>query len=247
MSRGLVVISMLATLLLGLGSGCASKKAVNEVGQINQWLARREAADMPFEYRVQSPDVLFIQAPRIPEIHNERPIVRPDGKITLNLVGDVEVAGLTPGEIGRKIRQLALKFYDKDAAEVMVQVAEFKSKVVYVFGQVDEPGIKPFTGKDTVLDVLGQARLNENAWPQKIVIVRPHDDPNVKQKVTVDVKTMFQTGNVRENFMLEEGDVVYVPPSPLAKANMTFTRLLSPLHGTLSLLGQAARISAGGI
>jgi protein involved in polysaccharide export with SLBB domain len=245
MSRVAVVILML--MLMSLGSGCASKKAANEVSQINQWLAQRDTAEMPFEYRVQSPDVLLIQAPRMPEIHNERPAVRPDGKITLNLVGDVVVAGLTPAEIARKIRQLALKYYEKDAAEVMVQIAEFKSKVVYVFGQVEDPGIKPFTGKDTVLDILGEARLNENAWPQKIVIVRPNDDPAIKQKVTVDVKTMFQTGNVRENFMLEEGDVIYVPPSPLAKASMTFNRLLSPLHGTLGLLGQAARIGAGGI
>jgi len=63
-----------------------------------------------------------------------------------------------------------------------VQVTEFKSKVVYVFGQVDEPGTKPFTGRDTLLDMLGQARLNENAWPQKIVIVRPNEDPSIKQK-----------------------------------------------------------------
>ena len=125
-------------------------------------------------------------------------------------------------------------------------VIEFKSKVVYVFGQVDEPGIKPFTGRDTLLDMLGQARLNENAWPQKIVIVRPNDDPDIKQKVTVDVKTMWQTGDVKDNFMLEEGDVIYVPPSPLAQANTTFTRLLSPLRGTLELIGTAVRFGATG-
>src|SRR5882672_9802812 len=244
MSRIALIISML--LLLAIGGGCASKKAAMSNDQINQWLSRRDNAALPFEYHVQSPDVLLITAPRIPELNNEKPTVRPDGKITLNLVGDVLVADMTPAEIARKIRSLALKYYEKDAADVYVQVVEFKSKVVYVFGQVDEPGIKPFTGRDTILDVLGQARLNANAWPQKIVIVRPNEDPSIHQKVTVDVKTMWQTGDVKENFMLEEGDVVYVPPSPLAQTNTTFNRLLSPLRGTLELLGTAVRFGAAG-
>jgi len=245
MSKLLPIISMLLFVLIG--SGCAvNKKEAVANDRINSWLLGRQAAQLPVEYRVQSPDELVISAPKIPEINGEKVTVRPDGKITLNLLGDVMVADMTPSEIARKLRQLALKYYEKDAAEVSVQVAEFKSKVVYVFGQVDEPGIKPFTGRDTLLDMLGQARLNDNAWPQKIVIVRPNDDPNIHQKVTVDVKMMWQTGDVKDNFMLEEGDVIYVPPSPLAQANTTFNRLLSPLSGTLQLLSTAVRFSAAG-
>ena len=244
MSKLIPIISI--ALLLLISAGCASKQEAMKNNQINSWLAGRQTAQLPVEYRVQSPDELLIQAPRIPEINNEKVTVRPDGKITLNLLGDVLVADMTPAEIGKKLRQLALKYYEKDAADVLVQVSQFKSKVVYVFGQVDEPGIKPFTGRDTLLDMLGQARLNENAWPQKIVIVRPNEDPNIHQKVTVDVKLMWQTGDVKDNFMLEEGDVIYVPPSPLAQANTTFNRLLSPLTGTLELLGTAVRFGAAG-
>jgi len=244
MSKVLPIISMVVLLLIG--GGCASKKAAVANDQINNWLAGRKTADLPFDYHVQPPDVLLIQAPKMSELKEEKVTVRPDGKISLNLLGDVLVADMTPAQIAQKLRQLALKFYEKDAAEVFVSVIEFKSKVVYVFGQVHDPGIKPFTGRDTLLDMLGQAGLNENAWPQKIVIVRPNEDPNVHQKVTVDVKTMWQTGDVKDNFMLEEGDVIYVPPSPLAQANTTFTRLLSPLRGTLELLGTAVRFGATG-
>jgi protein involved in polysaccharide export with SLBB domain len=233
-------------LLITVGAGCASKKEALANNQINNWLAGRKNAELPADYHVQSPDVLLIQAPRMSELKEEKVTVRPDGKIGLNLLGDVFVADMTPAEIARKLRQLAMKFYEKDAAEVFVTVVEFKSKVVYVFGQVDDPGIKPFTGRDTLLDMLGQARLNDNAWPQKIVIVRPNDDPNVHQKVTVDVKVMWQTGDVKDNFMLEEGDVIYVPPSPLAQANTNFTRMLSPLRGTLELIGTAVRFGAVG-
>src|SRR3954470_18749823 len=244
MSRLAPLISML--LLMLISAGCATKKEAVANDQINNWLAGRKTAELPVDYRVQPPDVLLIQARKMSELKEERVTVRPDGKISLNLLGDVLVADMTPAEISRKLRQLALKYYEKESAEVFVTVVEFKSKVVYVFGQVDEPGIRPFTGRDTLLDMLGQARLNENAWPQKIVIVRPNDDPSVHQKVTVDVKVMWQTGDMKDNFMLEEGDVIYVPPSPLAQANTTFTKLLSPLRGTLELIGTAVRFGAGG-
>jgi polysaccharide export outer membrane protein len=161
--------------------------------------------------------------------------VRPDGKISLNLVGEVDAADRTPEQIAAEIRQRVRKFYDKERLDVSVQVAEFKSRVVYVFGQVDEPGTKPFTGRDTVLHVLAEARLNQEAWPEKIVVVRPNEDPNVKQRVTVDVKRMWETGELDQNFVLEEGDVVYVPPSPLAQVNRTFDRLLSPIRPTLGI------------
>src|SRR3954469_26056188 len=130
MSRSASLISIL--LLLAIAGGCASKKEAIKNDQINQWLSRRDASAIPFEYRVQSPDVLLITAPRIKELNGEKVTVRADGKITLNLVGDVLVAGMTPAEIARKIRGLALKYYEKDAADVFVVIAEFKSKVVYV-------------------------------------------------------------------------------------------------------------------
>src|SRR2546423_10422518 len=131
MSRHAPFISML--LLIAIG-GCASKRAAMSNDQINQWLARRDTAAIPVEYHVQSPDVLLITAPRMTELNAQKVVVRADGKITLNLVGDVLVADMTPAEIARKIRGLALKYYEKDAADVYVQVVEFKSKVVYVFG-----------------------------------------------------------------------------------------------------------------
>src|SRR6185436_12105005 len=152
MSR-IPLISIL--LLLMISSGCASKKEAVANNQINNWLVGRKTAELPVDYHVQSPDVLLIQAPKMSELKEEKVTVRPDGKISLNLLGEVFVADMTPAEIARKLRQLALKFYEKDAAEVFVSVLEFKSKVVYVFGQVDEPGIKPFTGRDTLLDMLG--------------------------------------------------------------------------------------------
>jgi protein involved in polysaccharide export with SLBB domain len=232
----LASVVLLALAVVSAGGGCASEsKQPQGNARLNSWLAGREAELPPAEYRIQSPDELLVSAPGIKELDAQQVTVRPDGKISLNLVGEVDAADRTPEQIAAEIRQRVRKFYDKERLDVSVQVAEFKSRVVYVFGQVDEPGTKPFTGRDTVLHVLAEARLNQEAWPEKIVVVRPNEDPNVKQRVTVDVKRMWETGELDQNFVLEEGDVVYVPPSPLAQVNRTFDRLLSPIKPTLSV------------
>src|SRR5438477_4595356 len=101
MSKLTPLISML--LLLLIGSGCATKKEAMANDQINQWMVGRKTSELPVDYRVQPPDVLLIQAPRMSELKEERVTVRPDGKVSLNLLGDVLVADMTPAEIARKL------------------------------------------------------------------------------------------------------------------------------------------------
>lgn len=237
---------ILTTLLLVLvaATGCSNKKAkVTGNQKINQWLTTQQPDSAYLTYRVQSPDRIRIVAPNIRELDGQIQTVRPDGNISLNLLGDVQVAGKTPQEIGRALRQVAGQFYDRKMLDITVQIEEFNSQVVYIFGQVREPGVKPFTGRETILAMLAMAQLNDSAWPQKVVIVRPHDDPNVKQKVTVDLKEMFQSGQTSQNYMLEPGDVVYVPPSPLAQLNANFEKLMIPIRPVMSVMS----LTYGGI
>jgi polysaccharide export outer membrane protein len=165
----------------------------------------------------------------VKELDKTKTRVRSDGKISLNLVGEVYVAGLSPSEIAEDLTQRLSKFYTKDSLYVSVEVTDFQSKKYYVFGQVDHVGIKPYTGRDTVIKVIAEAALNDDAWPQKVVLIRPNDDPNVRQKITIDLKQMYKEGKADQNFLLEEGDLVYVPPSPLAEFRIQFTKLMSPI------------------
>ena len=89
----------------------------------------------------------------------------------------MQVANLTPAQISQVMAQRLKAFYLTPSLDIAVEVTDFKSKVIFVMGQVVKPGIKPYTGRDTVLGVLADAKLNELAWPQKIVIVRRTDDP----------------------------------------------------------------------
>jgi protein involved in polysaccharide export with SLBB domain len=221
------------TLLLLVG--CAAKSAPpagqseGHSAQINAWLAA-QPLDLPAAvYKVAPPDELKIVAPMVKEIDGQVVTIRPDGKISLNLTGEIQVNGLTPAEVSEQIGQRLSKYYKSDTIDVSVQVSKFKSRTYYVMGQVIAPGIKPYTGSDTILKVLAEAKLNENAWPQKIVIVRPNEDVNVRQRVTVDVKEMYESGKTSQDFLIEAGDVVYVPPSPVAEVGMTFKKVLFPL------------------
>jgi protein involved in polysaccharide export with SLBB domain len=196
---------------------------------LNRWLRDVDADVPPTTYRVQPPDAIRINAPGIPEIDKSDARLRPDGKISLNLLNDIYVAGLSPSEIAEELSKRLEKYYNKDAINISVDVTEFQSKKYYVFGQVYSPGVKPYTGRDTIVKVLAEAGLNEDAWPQKVVLVRPHEDPNVRQKVTIDLKQMYESGKASQNYLLEEGDLIYVPPSPLAEFRMTFEKLLAPI------------------
>lgn len=227
-------------LLILLTPGCASKGAGRNE-KINAWLGSHEPLLAPAAYRVDPPDTLQIVAPKIKELDGQRQTVRPDGHISFNLLGELYVAGKTPQEIGRDLRQLAAKYYDPKMLDISVQVVEFKSKRIYVFGQVKSPGIKPFTGRETALQVLAlSAGLKEEAWPEKIIIVRPNEDPSIHQKVTLDVKTMYQTGNTAHDYLLESGDIVYVPPNPLAQLSATFTKLTVPIAPLVNIASMAA-------
>jgi polysaccharide export outer membrane protein len=197
--------------------------------ELNKWLADVDVAVPPTTYRVDPPDVIKITAPAIKELDQTTARIRTDGKIGLNLIGDVYVAGMSPSEIAEEITSRLGKFYNKDTVFVSVEVTEFASKKYYVFGQVSRPGVKSYTGRDTVIKVLAEAALNDDAWPQKVVLIRPNEDQNVRQKVTVDLKQMYTDGKTDQNFLLEEGDLVYVPPSPLAEFRIQFTKLITPI------------------
>jgi protein involved in polysaccharide export with SLBB domain len=100
----------------------------------------------------------------------------------------------------------------------------------YVLGQVLFPGPKPVSGRDTVLRALSAARPVNAAWLKRVQVVRPSADKNIKPKIfEVDFDKMTAHGDTSKNVLLEEGDIVFVPPTILAAIGMTLGELLSPV------------------
>jgi len=179
------------------------------------------------EYRVQPPDVLEISCAQSPEIDGEEQPLRQDGKISLRLLGEVEVAGLTPMEASRKLESLLSKYYVDP--RVSVRVTDYRSKRFFVFGQVSRPGSYLYTGRDTLLNVLSQAQPTFLAWRSQVKLIRPSHDDSKRHVMTVDAERIVQQGKLEQNVMLQENDIVYVPPTPFAWIGLRMREIVWPV------------------
>jgi protein involved in polysaccharide export with SLBB domain len=149
--------------------GCASGKGHTDATV----QASRTPAAAPHaiseQYHACCPDVLDVSVGHSPPIHAR---ISPDGRIDLAALGEVRVEGLTCGEIERRVAAAARQTPDA----VHVQVADFKSQQVYIFGEVN--GLQravPYRGPETVLQLLQRAGgLSQGAEPDDVYVVRSH-------------------------------------------------------------------------
>ena len=104
-------------------------------------------------YVVQPPDELEFRCAQVPEVNMQRQRVRPDGKISFEVLGDFDVAGKTPEEISVDVGNRIKEQYTLSEEHIVdVRVAVFASHVYYVLGQVTRPGPRNYTGRDSTLD-----------------------------------------------------------------------------------------------
>lgn len=218
--RRLGAASTVALLVL---TGCASR-----YDDLKVFVQQHEQDVAVSEYVIEPPDSLAIESPTCPELQNQQQTVGPDGKITLPLLGEVKVADLTPREVSARLKELLAVYYHDP--EVTVRVLDHASKKIFVFGEAGSVGALPFTGRDTVLDVLAQCRMGRYAWGARVKIIRPGPSEQERHEIIVDVDRMMQTGDTRGNVLLQEGDILYVPPTPLAWAGMRIQDVLFPFQ-----------------
>ncbi len=214
--------------------GCASNQP-----EIHNWLMAYEQPNSSFEYRVGIPDTLQITAPRVPEIDGETQTIQPDGKLTLRLLGEVRVDGMTAREIAAKLTELLHEYYEDP--KVQVRIAAYRSKKVYAFGQVGSghgsggtanqgnARAIPYTGRNTLLDTLAESGLSFIAWRSQVKVIRANPCADGRHVITVDVDKMFAEGDTSLNVLLEPGDIVYVPPTPLGWVGLRIQEVLFPL------------------
>jgi polysaccharide biosynthesis/export protein len=211
------------SLAVWLSAGCA-----NQHGQLVGFLRSNEQVVSAGQYVVMPPDAITIHAPISPEIDGVATVVRPDGKIALRLLGEVDIAGLTTEQIAEKLQRHLARYYVEP--EVVVDVARYGSQVYYVFGEVARPGPKTYTGRDALLTVLADAAPTFLAWRQQIRVTRPSPDGSEPKTVIVNLDEMVHSGDAAQNILLQPGDIVQVPPSPLAWLGLRVRELLYPVE-----------------
>jgi polysaccharide biosynthesis/export protein len=164
-------------------------------------------AENAIGYRVGPGDVLKISVWKHDEL-SQQVTVRPDGKFSLALVGDIDADGHSVDEIGADIFKRSARFF-QDSPPVSVQVAEVRSYKIYVVGEVLRGG--EFTPNHTVTVLHGLALaggFTRFANPDRIVIVRK--DSHGERRIPFDYDAVVD-GDLEENLALQSGDTVIVP------------------------------------
>lgn len=135
--------------------------------------------------------------------------VRPDGKISLPLLHDVQAAGLTSMQLRDKISRALGEFMPNP--EVSVIITDVRSFRVSIMGEVQRPGVLLLKSSTTVMEALAMAGgFRDFASPSKIVVVRK-DASGQTQKIPFNYNKAIRNGETEDNIYLKTGDVIVVP------------------------------------
>ena len=198
-------------------------------------------------YVLMPPDEIEIHCSKVPEIHLQRQRIRPDGVITFENLGSIQAANKTPEEVSQLIRIKVLELYALAGENpIDVQISTYQSKFYYVLGEVERPGPKIITGRDTTFAAIAAANPIATAWNKRIQIIRPSSDPNKKPKIfELNFKEMMVRGDLTKDVLLQEGDIVYIPPTVLASLGKTVQEVTMPVNSTFSTINTVQRTMVG--
>jgi polysaccharide biosynthesis/export protein len=166
------------------------------------------ASAAPSDYVIGPEDVLQVSVWKNETLSRVVP-VRPDGKISMPLLHDVQAAGLTAMQLRDKISRALGEFMPNP--EVSVIVTDVRSFRVSVMGEVQRPGVLLLKSSTTVLEAIAMAGgFRDFASPSKIVVVRK-DAAGQTQKIPFNYNRAIRTGDNEDNLYLKTGDVIVVP------------------------------------
>jgi len=182
----------------------ASKPTVGGAAPV----ARKPASQTAdLNYVIGPQDILAIDVWQERDLSVKAP-VRPDGKITVPLINDIQAAGLTPAELRESIQKALAKYVTDPRVTVMVD--QINSRYIYMSGEVNKPGILPLVRSMTVLQALTLVGgPNQFAKANKIYVMRVVNGKTVK--FPFDYKKALKEGPGKDNIVLQNGDTVVVP------------------------------------
>ncbi|RII27117.1 MAG: sugar transporter [Geobacter sp.] len=177
-----------------------------------------QAAAVPAEdYHLQIGDQLDIKFFYHPEL-NDSVTVRPDGRISLQLVQELKVVGLTPQQLTEKLTKAYSAELEKPSIAVIVKA--FNAQRVFVDGEVYKPGLVSMIGPLTVLQSISQGGgLKDTAKADEVIVIRRVGENKVTSMV-VNLKLVLDGTEIRQDILLQPNDIVYVPKSTIADVNV---------------------------
>lgn len=236
---------VLSALIVSL-TGCFSARPED----VEAFLRPDEAQVTADDYLLQPPDRITVISSKVPELEGttrsvgHTQTIRPDGYISFETIGEIYVAGKTPRQVAEIIGERLKKLYTfASDYPVDVRVARNESKYYYIIGMVANPGAQIYTGRETTLSAIAKAVPNVQAWEEQTQIIRPSLALTKKAKIfKLNFKRMIEHGDMSGNVLLQEGDIIYVPPTILASIGLTLQEIVGPLRGGASIVADVGTI-----
>lgn len=215
-------ISLVTLILLSLLVGCAAQNSnINKVEPLALTPVQTQQI-----YTIQPMNQLDIKFFYNPEL-NETITVRPDGKISLQLIDEIHAAGLQPSELDKKLTDLYSRELRKPVLTVIVR--SFTRQRIYVGGEVNTPGLIVLPVGMTALQAVFQSgSFMETADPSETLVIRKgeNDQPIPLQ---IDLTAVMNATAAGTDIQLQPDDIVYVPKSAIANVNKFITEYISGL------------------
>ena len=159
------------------------------------------------DYRIGPEDILDISVWKNAELSRTVP-VRPDGKVSLPLVNDIQAAGLTPAALREQLTTRLAEYVP--SPEVSVIVREVHSAKVAVIGSVRNPGRYELKSPATVLEIIALAQgFTDFAARDRIFVLRQKKD-GTSERIPFNYRKIVD-GNGQDNFFVQPGDIIVVP------------------------------------
>jgi polysaccharide export outer membrane protein len=201
--RELIVIALFVP---GYSSFALDQSAVNQSVKAAVAVPGAATVAVTGNYLIGPADVLNITVWKEATLSGNL-LVRPDGMITMPLLGDVSASGLTPLQLGGQI-QAKLKSFIQDPL-VTVEISQIHSKTVYLLGEVVKKGPIELTSGMTLLEAISSAGgLTDFANAKKIYVLR--NELGKRSKILAHYKDALK-GNSASNLILQSGDTIVVP------------------------------------
>ena len=158
------------------------------------------------EYRLSPGDILSVGVWGYENLQGKELVVRPDGNISFPLVGEVQAGGVSAGQLTELLTK-GLSEYVKDP-KVTVNVIKLHTTRVYVLGKVNKPGMYELEKQHNLLDAIGIAgSYTAEAAKKKVYIIRKDQ---TSPPVQVNLMNIWEKGDMTQNYVLGDGDVVYL-------------------------------------
>lgn len=176
------------------------------------------------EYTLEEKDELYITVWENPDL-NQEVIVRPDGKISFSLIGDIPALGLTISELKESITE-RLKEFIKNPV-VSISLRKMAGAKIIILGEVVNPGVYNLSGSKSLLEAIGLAGgFTKDAVASSVVVIKnPTTNP---QAMRLNLNKALK-GDATQNIMLAKEDVVFVPKKFIADLNYFLSQIIEPI------------------